>query len=91
MAPVEMTPSAYRHGFDFEEAIYAIGHPLGRQVIEDGADARTVAYVGYPYEGSARPVELLAELAEPRTITVFHFSDLTDNYRHLWPREEQSP
>jgi hypothetical protein len=84
-----MTPSAYRHGFEFDEAIYLLGHALGRAEVEGRPGARTVAYVGYPRAGSSRRVELIAELAEPRTITVFHFADLTDHFSDLWPQEDR--
>jgi hypothetical protein len=85
--PVVLTPSAYKHGFEFEEALYVMAHPIGQQVIRQTARGTEIAYVGHPYEGSDRKVELLAELLPPGTIKVFHFSDLTDWWRHLWKEE----
>jgi hypothetical protein len=82
--PVEMMPTAYKHGFEFEEALWVMAHPVGRELVATGTGHTTVAYVGFPHEGSDRRVELLAEHIPPRTIRVFHFSDLTDHWSHLW-------
>jgi len=84
MSPVNLTQSAYKHGFDIEEAIYVMQHPIGREKIRSTQRGEEWAYVGYPYEGSDRRVELLCERVPPRTIEVFHFSDLTDLWSHLW-------
>ena len=87
MSPVNMKGSAYKHGFQIEEAIYLIAHPVHAQLIRRTELGEEWAYVGYPYEGSDRRVELLAEHIPPRTIEVFHFSDLSDNWRYLWTEE----
>ena len=87
MSPVNMRSSAYRHGFEIEEAIYVMSFPVGRQLIKRTTRGEEWAYVGYPYEGSDWKVELLAEHIRPNTIEVFHFMDLTDIWRHLWTEE----
>ncbi|MDR2565972.1 MAG: hypothetical protein LBC97_07915 [Bifidobacteriaceae bacterium] len=88
MAPVELTPSAYRHGFEFDQALYVMSNALATGDLGSVGGQATVVFVGYPHDGSARRVELIAEIRQPRTVVVFHFSDLTDNYRHLWPTDE---
>ncbi len=78
-----MRPSAYRHGFEIEEAVYVMTNPVGAQMIRRTSAGEEWAYVGYPYEGSDRRMELLAEHIPPKTIEVFHFMDLTDHWWHL--------
>jgi len=87
MSPVNMRPSAYKHGFSPEEAIYVMSNPVSAQMIGSTSHGEQWAYVGYLYEGSDRRMELLVERIPPRTIEVFHFMDLTDNWRHLWIEE----
>jgi len=82
-----MTESAYKHGFELEEAIYVMAHPVGARLVETTRRGEVWAFVGYPYDGSDRRVELLVERIPPRTIEVFHFMDLTDNWRSLWTEE----
>jgi hypothetical protein len=48
LPPVGMTPSAYKHGFDFEEALYVMANPVGQAVIRRTPEATEVAFVGYP-------------------------------------------
>jgi len=87
MAPVNMTPSAYKHGFEIEEAIYVMDHFVGREALGRIPGGSAWAYVGYLHEGSDRKMELLANWYPPRTVEVFHFMDLTDKYRRLWKDE----
>jgi len=79
-----MTPSAFKHGFEIEEAIYVMGFSVASTMTSVTPRGEIWAYVGYPREGSDRKVELLARRIPPRTVEVFHFMDLTDNWRHLW-------
>jgi len=82
--PVNMMPSAYKHGFEIEDAVYLMANPVAAERISQTDWDEVWAYVGYPYDGSDRKVELLARHIAPRTIEVFHFMDLTDIWRHLW-------
>ncbi|MDR0283639.1 MAG: hypothetical protein LBI33_01920 [Propionibacteriaceae bacterium] len=84
MSPVNMKVSAYKHGFELTDAIYVMTHPVGSELIRPTPRGEEWAFVGYPYEGSDRRMELLAEIIPPRTVEVFHFMDLTDYWRHLW-------
>jgi len=77
MSPVNMRPSAFKHGFELEEAIHVMAFPVGRQLIRKTSRGEEWAYVGYPHEGSDRKLELLAEFIRPNTIE-FHLMDLTD-------------
>jgi hypothetical protein len=79
--PVELTPSAYKHGFDYLEALHVLEYPIARVQLTVGC----WLFLGYPSVGSNRPVELLAEIEPPRTIKVFHVFDLTDKYADQWP------
>ena len=87
MAPVNMAESAYKHGFQPEEALFVMTHSVGARLVEKTRRGEVWAYVGYPYEGSDRKVELLVERIPPRTIEVFHFMDLSDHWRSLWTEE----
>jgi hypothetical protein len=87
MSPVLMRPSAYKHGFDFDEVLYIMQHPRGARSLGRTSRGERWVYVGFPYEGSDRRVELLVEKTPPRTIEVFHCMDLTDNFRDVWAEE----
>ena len=84
MSPVNLTQSAYKHGFSIEEAIHVIGHPVRAHCLGPSPRGERWVWLGYPHPGSDRPVEVIEELIPPRTIEVFHVSDLTDIYRDLW-------
>ncbi|MDR0627683.1 MAG: hypothetical protein LBG11_10605 [Bifidobacteriaceae bacterium] len=90
MSPLELDDAAYRHGFDKEQAIYLIDHALGRRVLNSEPGSVTIAFAGHPHEGSTRRLELIARLTPARReVWVFHFFDLTDNFRDLWPDSEE--
>jgi hypothetical protein len=79
-----MTASAYKHGFSIEEAMHVMLSLANSQLISTTRRDAEWVFVGFPYQGSGRPIELIAELIPPRTVEVFHLSDLTDHYRYPW-------
>ena len=86
MAPVEWTPSADRHGIDHEDILWAISHATGSEELQPRIDrpGETVrVFVGRPYAGSRRFIEVIALIRPPRTIVVFHAMELSDLFRHL--------
>jgi len=86
VSPVTMTPNAHRYGFKIEEAIYVMSFPVGRQLIRRTPHGEEWIYIGHPCESSDRRVELLAE-CRVNAIEIFHFTDVSDIWRHPWTEE----
>jgi len=86
VSPVNIAPNAHRCGFEIEEAIYVMSFPVGRQLIRKTAHGEEWIYVGHPSESSDRRVELLAEY-RVNTIEIFHFTDVSNIWRHPWTEE----
>lgn len=82
---LEFAPSADRHGISREDAVYAIIHAVGRELIGREGQRLKVAYVGHPHAQTDRYIEVVVMEWEPRNVTVFHVMDLSDNFRHLAP------
>jgi len=83
MPPVEMTPSAYDHGEEFEDVMWAIEHAEGKAQISGHPGETTWAFVGRRHAQTDDYIEVLAVLEPPRSIRVFHAMPLTDMYRNL--------
>ncbi|RBP99038.1 hypothetical protein CRD59_06105 [Bifidobacterium xylocopae] len=88
---MRFAPSAFRHGYTRQEAIYAIAHSVGDD--QQGDDPEVRIYVGHPRAGSLDDDWLEVGCRErTHEVVIFHVMRLSDNWSYLLcqDREEKS-
>ena len=86
IAAIRWASSADKHLIPREDALYAIGQAQ----LEGRAGEVTIVYVGHPHGPTDRYVEVIAALAPPRDLVIFHVMELSDLYRYLVDWEGES-
>ncbi|NRD09941.1 hypothetical protein [Rathayibacter agropyri] len=58
-------------------------HAEAAAQVEGRSGEVTTVYVGHPHPQIDRYIEVIAAMRPPRTLTIFHVTELSDLYRQL--------